>query len=210
MPQERSDMRRVKEVLRLAHELGYSNRQIRSRSGWAGRRLANIGTGPRGWRALRRCGRDGGDGGGGAAVQAPQATGFCAPCPTGAEVAAELRKPAVTLQLVWQEYRDRHADGYCYSQFPRALPGPIWKLDAEPAHAAHAFARATVRGRLRRDDHDGHCREWRTPDRAWPDMVAFAYPGSIAFLSGQLERRLKKVHEQPDRPIKPRQGCGRC
>src|SRR5271166_1003184 len=28
MPQERSDMRRVKEVLRLAHELGYSNRQI--------------------------------------------------------------------------------------------------------------------------------------------------------------------------------------
>jgi DNA-binding transcriptional regulator LsrR (DeoR family) len=28
MPQKRSDMRRVKEVLRLAHELGYSLRQI--------------------------------------------------------------------------------------------------------------------------------------------------------------------------------------
>ena len=27
MPQKRSDMRRVKEVLRLAHELGYSLRQ---------------------------------------------------------------------------------------------------------------------------------------------------------------------------------------
>ena len=28
MPRERSDMRRVKELLRLAHELGYSKRQI--------------------------------------------------------------------------------------------------------------------------------------------------------------------------------------
>ena len=28
MPRKRSDMRRVKEVLRLAHELGYSLRQI--------------------------------------------------------------------------------------------------------------------------------------------------------------------------------------
>ena len=28
MPRGRSDMRRVKEVLRLAHELGYSRRQI--------------------------------------------------------------------------------------------------------------------------------------------------------------------------------------
>lgn len=28
MPQERSDMRRVRQVLRLAHELGYSLRQI--------------------------------------------------------------------------------------------------------------------------------------------------------------------------------------
>ena len=28
MPRERSDMRRVRELLRLAHELGYSKRQI--------------------------------------------------------------------------------------------------------------------------------------------------------------------------------------
>jgi len=28
VPRERSDMRRVKELLRLAHELGYSKRQI--------------------------------------------------------------------------------------------------------------------------------------------------------------------------------------
>ena len=53
------------------------------------------------------------------------------PMPDWAEVAAELRKPAVTLQLVWQEYRDRHADGYSYSQFRRHYRAH-WKLDAEP------------------------------------------------------------------------------
>ena len=34
----------------------------------------------------------------------------------------------MTLQLVWQEYRDRHADGYSYSQFRRHYR----ELDAEP------------------------------------------------------------------------------
>ncbi|MFZ1109722.1 MAG: hypothetical protein WAN43_15420 [Rhodomicrobium sp.] len=34
---------------------------------------------------------------------------FRRPMPDWAEVAAELRKPAVTLRLVWREYRDRHA-----------------------------------------------------------------------------------------------------
>src|SRR5208337_4710363 len=126
--------------------------KFRSRSGWAGRRWANIWRGPArlacatamlpGWgrRRSRLC-----------CSSAPSPR-FCAPCPTGqrsrrscaspepavlrpmpdwAEVAAELRKPAVTLQLVWQEYRDRHADGYSYSQFRRHYRAH-WKLDAEP------------------------------------------------------------------------------
>ena len=29
----------------------------------------------------------------------------------------ELKKPGVTLMLLWQEYRAQHADGYAYSQF---------------------------------------------------------------------------------------------
>jgi len=29
----------------------------------------------------------------------------------------ELKKPGVTLMLLWQEYRTQHADGYAYSQF---------------------------------------------------------------------------------------------
>jgi transposase len=38
--------------------------------------------------------------------------------PDWAEVAAEMLKPAVTLLLVWREYRDQHADGYSYSTHP--------------------------------------------------------------------------------------------
>ena len=117
MPQERSDMRRVKEVLRLAHELGYSTGKFRSWSGWAGRRWANIWRGPRGRRALRRCCRDG---------QAEvEALLFKRPEPAVRchmpdwQRSRRSGKPAVTSQLVWQEYRDRHADGHSYSQFRR-------------------------------------------------------------------------------------------
>ena len=131
MPQERSDMRRVKEVLRLAHELGYSNRQIQesvrmgrtsvgeylARAREAGVRYADVA------------------GMGEAEVEAllfkRAEPAILRPMPDWAEVAAELRKPAVTLQLVWQEYRDRHADGYSYSQFRRHYRAH-WKLDAEP------------------------------------------------------------------------------
>jgi transposase len=119
MPQERSDMRRVKEVLRLAHELGYSNRQIQE-SVRMGRTSVGV--------YLARA-RDAGvryadvAGMGEAEVEAllfkrPEPA-VLRPMPDWAEVAAELRKPAVTLQLVWQEYRDQHADGYSYSQFRR-------------------------------------------------------------------------------------------
>ena len=52
--------------------------------------------------------------------------------PDWAEVAAELRKPAVTLQLVWQEYRDRHADGYSYSQFRRRYREHLASSAPEP------------------------------------------------------------------------------
>lgn len=128
MPQERSDMRRVKEVLRLAHELGYSNRQIQ-KSVRMGRTSVGV--------YLARA-RDAGvryadvAGMGEAEVEAllfkrPEPA-VLRPMPDWAEVAAELRKPAVTLQLVWQEYRDQHADGYSYSQYVTAkfmlrLPG---------------------------------------------------------------------------------------
>ena len=41
------------------------------------------------------------------------------PTPDWSAVAADMRQRGVTLQLLWQEYRDRHPDGYSYSQFRR-------------------------------------------------------------------------------------------
>jgi len=41
------------------------------------------------------------------------------PMPDWAEVAVAMSSRSVTLLLVWQEYRDEHADGYSYSQFRR-------------------------------------------------------------------------------------------
>ena len=39
------------------------------------------------------------------------------PLPDWSEVHRELRRPGVTLMLVWHEYRAAHPDGYGYSQF---------------------------------------------------------------------------------------------
>jgi transposase len=39
------------------------------------------------------------------------------PGPDTAYVLRELRKKHVTLQLLWQEYRQQHPDGYGYTQF---------------------------------------------------------------------------------------------
>ena len=112
-------MRRVKEVLRLAHELGYSRRQIGvsvrlgrttvgeylARARAAGMRYADV--------AEMSA----------AAVEAvlfkcPEPT-VVRPTPDWSAVATDMRRRGVTLQLLWQEYRDRHADGYSYSQFRR-------------------------------------------------------------------------------------------
>jgi transposase len=119
MPQERSDMRRVKEVLRLAHELGYTNRQIQEsvRMGRTsvGVYLARARVAGVRYIDVAQMGE--------ADVEAllfkriePKAL---RPTPDWVEVAAEMTRRGVTLLLVWQEYRDKHTDGYSYSQFRR-------------------------------------------------------------------------------------------
>ena len=40
-------------------------------------------------------------------------------------------------------------------------------------------------------------------------VVALADEGALPSLLGELERRLEEVHEQPHRPVEPRQGFGR-
>ena len=132
MPQERSDMRRVKEVLRLAHELGYSLRQTSrsvrlcstsvrnylARAEAAGVRYEDIASKSE------------------AEIEALLFTQPepppSRPQPDWAAVATELRKPAVTLLLVWQEYRDQHPDGYSYSQFRRRYREHLHLAAPEP------------------------------------------------------------------------------
>ena len=131
MPRKRSDMRRVKEILRLAHELGYSLRQIAksvrlgrtsvsdylTRAEAAGVRYEDIaGKSEAEIEALLFAGPE---------------PAQSRPMPDWAEVAAEMRKPAVTLLLVWQEYQDQHPNGYSYSQFCRLYREHL-KLAPEP------------------------------------------------------------------------------
>jgi hypothetical protein len=39
------------------------------------------------------------------------------PLPKWAEIHRELKRPGVTLQLLWQEYRVQHPTGYAYSRY---------------------------------------------------------------------------------------------
>ena len=119
MPAERAPMRKVREVLRLRHALGVSERQIAITVGVSRSTVGEY---------LRR-----------AAV-----IGITWPVPEGlddaelerrlftpptfdekpstaaarlAHVHKELKRRGVTLLLLWEEYRAEHADGYGYSRF---------------------------------------------------------------------------------------------
>ena len=119
MPAERAPMRKVREVLRLRHALGVSERQIaitigvsRSTVGEYLRRAAVIGITwpvPEGMddaELERRL------------FMLPTFDERLArPLPDWPYVHKELKRRAVTLLLLWEEYRAEHADGYGYSRF---------------------------------------------------------------------------------------------
>lgn len=112
-------MRRVKEVLRLAHELGYSNRQIQLSV-----RMGRTSVGAYLARALKAGVRYAdvslmGEAEVEALLFKCPAPAILRPMPDWTEVAVAMTRRGVTLLLVWQEYRDQHADGYSYSQFRR-------------------------------------------------------------------------------------------
>jgi len=119
MPRKRLSMRRIREVLRLKYECGLTNRQI-AKSQLIGRvTVAEY---------LHRAEKAG--------LQWPlsedwddselehrlfrlpfsELTGR-RPLPDWARLHQELRRPGVTLFLLWQEYRADHPNGYQYSQF---------------------------------------------------------------------------------------------
>ena len=51
------------------------------------------------------------------------------PVPDWSEIHEELRRPDMTLQLLWQEYREQHPQGYRYSQFCELYRRWAKKLD---------------------------------------------------------------------------------
>jgi len=119
MPAERAPMRKVREVLRLRHALGVSERQIaltvglsRSTVGEYLRRAAVIGIS---WPVPE--GLDD------AELERRLFTSPTfdvepvRPLPDWIQIHRELKRRAVTLLLLWEEYRVAHADGYGYSRF---------------------------------------------------------------------------------------------
>jgi transposase len=119
MAQERLTLRKTREILRLKHEAGLSNRAIA--------RVCKISNSTVG-EYLRRAQAAG--------LHWPLPQGLsedelfrklfpekrsesnpARPLPNWETVRQELKKKGVTLKLLWIEYRDRHPDGYSYTQF---------------------------------------------------------------------------------------------
>jgi len=119
MSAERAPMRKVREVLRLRHALGVSERQIavtvgvsRSTVGEYLRRAAVIGIT---WPVPE--GLDDGELERRLFTPPTFDSVPARPLPDWGYVHRELKRRSVTLLLLWEEYRAAHADGYGYSRF---------------------------------------------------------------------------------------------
>ena len=119
MPAERLSMRKVREVLRLRHACGASERTIATSVGVCRSTVAEY---------LRRTGVIGITWPIPAEIDDAElerrlftpAGFYTTPTrtmPDWTHVHAELRRRGVTLVLLWEEYRAEHPDGYGYSRF---------------------------------------------------------------------------------------------
>jgi transposase len=118
MPGQRLPMRQVREVLRLKHVCGHSGHQIAAMVGVSRYTVAEY---------LRRAGVVGitwpvPDGLDDAALERrlfspPFVAEPLRPQPDWSRLHAELRRPGVTLLLLWEEYRAGQPEGYGYSRF---------------------------------------------------------------------------------------------
>jgi len=119
MAQERLTVKKIKEILRLKHEAGLSNRATAGAC-----KISNSTVGE----YLRRAEAAGigwplGDLSEDELYQklfgepTQSAERRSRPLPDWEEVRKELRQKGVTLQLIWMEYIEQHPDGYKHSQF---------------------------------------------------------------------------------------------
>ena len=119
MPRPRSAMRKVREVLRLTLGERLSRRQVGAAlvmppttvTDYVARALAAGLSWP-----LSE-GLDDSELEARLFVQAATLQGLNRPQPEWKEVHHELRRKGMTLQLLWVEYKQRHPDGYQYTQF---------------------------------------------------------------------------------------------
>src|SRR5262245_2088816 len=117
MPQERLPMRKIREVLRLKAS-GFSKRRIAASLGIsATAAMECVQRAQRGgltWPLPKDLSDD-------ALEQRlyppPAVNAEQRPLPSWAEIHRELKRPGVTLQLLWGEYREEHPSGYAYSRF---------------------------------------------------------------------------------------------
>ena len=119
MPKQRLSMRKIKEILRLKHQAGLSHRQIGRSCGISHATVATY---------LERAEEAGvswplpdewDEDQLHALLFGPVATGGPSrrPLPDMGQVHAQLKRKGVTLQLLWEEYRATHPQGYGYTQF---------------------------------------------------------------------------------------------
>lgn len=118
MPAKRLSMRKIREILRLRFECGQTNRKIAkscsvSRSTVADY-LLRAGAAFLSWPISEELDD--------AALEhllfpPPETISKARPVPNWAEVHRELKRKAVTLALLWQEYKERYPEGYQYSWF---------------------------------------------------------------------------------------------
>lgn len=120
MPRPRAAMRKIRDVLRLTFEVGLTPSQVSAAMGLprttVRRYLARAASSQLSWplppevddRQLEQLlfGR----------ATPPACTGQ-QPLPDWEEVYRELRRPHVTLQLLWMEYKERFPDGFQYTWF---------------------------------------------------------------------------------------------
>jgi transposase len=118
MGAERLPMRRIREVLRLKYESGLGHRAIAPACG------VGVGTVSEYVKRAQQAGltwplsAELDD----AALEARLFSGAAVPvrervAPDCTRIHQELKRTGVTLHLLWEEYREVHADGYAYSQF---------------------------------------------------------------------------------------------
>lgn len=111
----RSEMLKIREVLRLNHEIGLSLREIAAACSCGKSTVSAI---------LERAGKAGvgwpvelNDKQLMSLLYPPRERADCAPEPDMDYIFKEMKRPHVTLMKLWEEYKDRNPEGIMYTQF---------------------------------------------------------------------------------------------